>query len=230
LSIALAAKQRATRSPLLLRWLFGVRAGALEPGDRYFDLTTLALRRAARARVRRGSRVLDMGTGTSAVLGLWLHRALGCRVVCTDVSSLAVARAREVVAHNGADVEVRCTPFFDGLEQEFDYVFFNPPYLPTAVGIARRQPEALRSMWDGGADGTRAIAAFLAAFAAWDARATAVLGVNRLHVPRARVEELLGAEAGVAPIAIDAHPLLPVDVYFLERTKSPSTSTSMPQA
>ena len=230
MSALLDLKARATRSPGLTRRVFGVRVGPLEPGDRYFDLTTLALWRAARRRIGRGARVLDMGTGNSAVLALALERALGCRVLASDVDPRTVERARDNVARNGSALEVRRAALFEGLAGELDFVLFNPPYLPTATGRARAQPEAQRSMWDGGADGTDTIAAFLAAFEGFDTPATALLGVNRLHVPRRRVLPLVSARPGLALREVDARPLLPVDLYVLVRTKSPSTSTSMPLA
>jgi methylase of polypeptide subunit release factors len=230
LSLALAVKQRATRSALLTRCLFGVRTEPLGPGNRYFDLTTLALKRVASARIERGARVLDMGTGTSAVLGLWLARALACEVTCTDVDPRTVERARANVARNEVSLTVVCASLFEGVEETFDYVLFNPPYLPTATGRERDQPEELRSMWDGGPEGTDTIAAFLDAFSARDSRATVLLGVNRVHVGRERVTALIGARDPLDLRAVEAHPWLPVDVYVLVKKKSPSASASTPLA
>jgi hypothetical protein len=80
LKLLYEVKQRLTRSAFLTRWLFGVHAPALADGNRCFDLTTLALQREARRRIARGARVLDMGTGTTAVLGIWIERELGSTV------------------------------------------------------------------------------------------------------------------------------------------------------
>jgi methylase of polypeptide subunit release factors len=109
-------------------------------------------------------------------------------------------------------------------------VLFNPPYLRTAFGRERDQPQELRTMWDGGADGTETVAAFLDAYAARETNATALLGVNRMHVPRERLRALIAARAALEASELAAHPWLPVDVHVLIRSKSRSASVSTPLA
>lgn len=221
---------RLTRSPRLAGALLRLELPPLEPGEHYLDATTLALLRAARRHVAPGSRVLDVGTGSAAVLALWLWRRLGCEVTATELAPHVAARARESVRLNRSPVRVVAGDLLAGLGGPFDHVLFNPPYVPTATGRARGLPGRYRSQWDGGADGTEVLARFLEGFEREGGDATALLGVNRLHVPRALVLERIGERAGLELVErIDAA-WLPSDVYLLARRKGPSASASSPEA
>jgi len=221
---------RLARSRWLAGTLLGLELPALEPGEHYVDATTLALLRAARRRVVPGSRVLDVGTGSAAVVALWLWRRLGCEVTATEIAPHVAARARECARLNDAPVRVVEGDLLAGLDGPFDHVLFNPPYVPTATGRARGLPERYRSQWDGGTDGTGALSRFLAAFEREGGGATALLGVNRRHVPRALALERIGQRAGLTLVERLDAPWLPSDVYVLARRKGPSASTSSPEA
>jgi hypothetical protein len=221
---------RLARSRALAGRLLGLELPPLEAGEHYLDATTLALLRAARRHVVPGSRVLEVGTGCAAVVALWLWRRLGCEVTATELAPHVAARARESVRLDGAPVRVVEGDLLAGLQGPFDHVLFNPPYVPTAVGRARGLPERLRSQWDGGADGTEVLARFLAAFEREGGDATALLGVNRLHVPRAVALRCISERAGLELVERLDAPWLPSDVYVLVRRKGPSASASSPEA
>jgi len=202
----------------------------LETGDHYFDSTTLALVRCARARVPEGARILDLGTGSSAALGLVLSREKHCRVTATEIDPRTAESARRAILRNHAPIQVHTTNLLEGIEGPFDLVIFNPPYVPTATGLARKLPGSRRTQWDGGADGTRTIAEFLDALRGRDDIARAMLGVNDRHVPPAVMEGLFADRAELECEEIVVHPWLPNRVYFLVSRKSPIASTSSPEA
>jgi release factor glutamine methyltransferase len=113
------------------------------------EADTFLLLRAARAEVKPGDRVLEIGTG-SALISAELARVTG--VVATDINPHAVMCAR----CRGVEV-VRCD-LFSGVRGMFDLVIFNPPYLPT-------QPEERINDWleyalDGGENGRMVIERF----------------------------------------------------------------------
>jgi len=113
------------------------------------EADTLMLLAAARAEVRPGDRVLEVGTGSGLVAA---EIARITRVVATDISPHAVLCAAE------AGVDVVRTDLFSGIRGPFDLVLFNPPYLPT-------QPEERMDDWlehalDGGASGRAVIERF----------------------------------------------------------------------
>ena len=115
------------------------------------EADTFLLQRAARHEVRPGDRVLEIGTGSGAVVTALPGAAL---VLATDINPHAASCAR------AAGIEVIRTDLAAGLRGMFDLVLFNPPYLPT-------QPEERIDDWleyalDGGASGRVVIERFAA--------------------------------------------------------------------
>lgn len=113
---------------------------------------TVLLLEAALAEVRTGDRVLEVGTGSGYIAASLAGRA--ARVVALDINPHAVRVAR------AAGAEVVRSDLFAGIRASFDLVLFNPPYLPTAPN--ERLDDWLEFALDGGLDGRRTIARFLA--------------------------------------------------------------------
>jgi release factor glutamine methyltransferase len=107
---------------------------------------------------RKSLRVLDLGTGSGCILLSFLH-ALPCATgLGIDLAPRAIEQARENARH--LDLDARCAfqlnNWADGIEEQFDIVAFNPPYIPTA-DIPKLMP-AVRNFdpigaLDGGEDG-----------------------------------------------------------------------------
>ena len=216
------------RSRLAARTLFGLDLPSLPKNCHYFDVTTLALFRASKRLLSAGDRVLDMGTGSAAILGLAAHKR-GCEVTATEVHESIAVQAELSIAHAGALIELRRGSFFADCAEGLDLVLFNPPYVPTQAGVARGLPEELRTQWDGGENGTSVISGLLDAVAARQDAPRVLMGVNRRHVPREEIEALISAHPGVELEAVEAS-ALGVDVYFFSTKKSPMASASSPQA
>jgi release factor glutamine methyltransferase len=121
-----------------------------DPSQVYIpEADTYLLLDAARAEVRAGDRVLEVGTGAGLIAG-----ELSCvtSVVATDINPHAAFCAQK----KGIDV-VQCD-LFCGIRCVFDLILFNPPYLPT-------QPEERIDDWleralDGGENGRVVIGRF----------------------------------------------------------------------
>jgi len=207
------AAGRVSQSRALARWLFGVEFPRAEAGARYFDLTTPVLVSVVAPRLRPGTRLLDMGTGAFATIGLALWRRTGCDVVSTDVRGELVRQARANVEANRAPIRVVEACFFDGVDGEFDCVTFNVPYVPSSDLPG---PDVQS---DGGPEGTSVIEGFLDAFAARGGRATAYLGVNRLFVPRGKVVPLIGRRPALSLTGVRRRRPWPVDVYVIDRKR-----------
>lgn len=103
--------------------------------------------------------MIDLGTGSGAILLATLAERFGARGVGTDISSEAIAVARENAAN--LDLNSRCTfmrtDWAAGFgDNSFDLVVSNPPYIPTDV-IATLDPEVREHdphlALDGGPDG-----------------------------------------------------------------------------
>lgn len=230
MSLLRRAARRVASSPALARLLLGIEVPPAAPSRRYFDLTTPVLVRLVAPRVNASSRVLDMGTGAFAAIGLALWRRTGCRVVSSDVDAGLVEQARANVARNGAPIEVIRASFFDGVfardtgdergDPAFDCVTFNAPYVPTSEVGADGGDARYAVQSDGGREGTAVIRGFLAAFEGELRVRRAYLGVNTLMVPRRVTQACVAERAGLHLEETLSLPLLPVDVYVVGRSHS----------
>ncbi len=106
--------------------------------------------------------MIDLGTGSGAILLAVLAERAGARGVGTDISTEALAVARENAAN--LDLDTRCdfirTEWATGFgDHSFEVVVSNPPYIPTA-DIAGLDPEVRdhdpHLALDGGPDGLQA--------------------------------------------------------------------------
>lgn len=110
----------------------------------------------------RAFEMVDLGVGSGAILLAVLAERFGARGVGTDISSEALAVARDNAA--SLDLDGRCTflrtDWAAGFgDDSFDLVVSNPPYIPTA-DIAGLDPEVRdhdpHLALDGGEDGLQA--------------------------------------------------------------------------
>ena len=108
-----------------------------------------------------GALLADLGTGSGNIAVTLACEAPSCRVVATDVS----ADALEVATRNAARhavagrVVFRCTSYLDGVDERFDLIAANPPYVRDGDGpglspSVQREPAVALF---GGADGLRGI-------------------------------------------------------------------------
>jgi release factor glutamine methyltransferase len=123
-----------------------------------------------------GKRVLDMGTG-SGILGVYCA-VRGADVTACDIDQSTVSRVGEVASMLGVKLRLIVSDLFSNIQDQFDLIIFNPPYLPSR-GVEDRSV-------DGGANGTRVIEKFLRQIPSHLARrAQALLLVSNLNDPAA---------------------------------------------
>lgn len=176
------------RAPWLTQVLFGVRAKA-KTRQAHWDFATLLLRRVLLSRVRHGDRVLEVGCGDAGILSVWL-RLRGAEVVAVDVAEEAVAGTLRTAAANGVTLDARRSDLLQALrpDESFALVFFNPPFVPTAMGDAafleRDEP---RRVWDGGSDGMAVIERFLGQCARLAPTTLVLVGINGRIVDPAKL-------------------------------------------
>lgn len=108
-----------------------------------------------------GMRILDLCTGSGCILLSLLHYSNDCEGVGTDLSPQALAVARENyerLREKRPDMKARFLEgdLFGALEEQFDMIVSNPPYIETGVIDTLmpevREHEPLMAL-DGGADG-----------------------------------------------------------------------------
>lgn len=112
-----------------------------------------------------GPRIADIGTGSGCVAVSVAHECRACRVVASDVSTDALAVARQNAAcHGVADrIQFVATSYLDGTAGPFDLLTANPPYVrdgdkPALSRDVRHEPEVALF---GGAEGLRDIGGVL---------------------------------------------------------------------
>jgi release factor glutamine methyltransferase len=174
-----------------------------------------------RSRAAGPLRVLDLGTGTGAILIALLSELPAATAIGADISLAAIdtartnaerlgvaTRARFIVSDWGAAI---------GTDARFDLVVANPPYIPTdAIGelaVEVRDHDPLPAL-DGGSDGLAAIRAILAdlpRLLAVDAAAFLELGagqrgaVARLAIGAGFAPEFVADLAGIDRVAVLRH-------------------------
>ena len=95
-------------------------------------------------------KALDMGCGCGIIA---LHLAKnGCSVTACDINEKAVKNSIMNAEKNGLKVKCIRSNLFEKIDDKFDLIVFNPPYLPT-------QNEDVA--WDGGKEGIEIIENFL---------------------------------------------------------------------
>jgi len=104
--------------------------------------------------------VLDMGTGSGIQAIASARKSEVMRVVAVDVNPQALEEARENASLVGVvdKIEFCLSDLFRAVRGKFDYILFNPPYLPSEPEGPRS--EAVRA-WDGGPTGSEVIRCFL---------------------------------------------------------------------
>lgn len=107
----------------------------------------------------------DIGTGSGNLAVSLVHEVAGAHVTATDVSSAALAIARENARRHGVHERVTWveTSFLDGIGGPFDLIAANPPYVKEGdkAGLARDVRHEPDVALFGGASGLQGVEAVL---------------------------------------------------------------------
>lgn len=98
-------------------------------------------------------KALDMGTGSG--IQAFTMAENGAEVKAVDINPEAAEHVCEEAERRGIDIEVRESDFFSQVEESFDLIVFNPPYLPGKKGIGDEE------IWRGGSTGLETVEKFL---------------------------------------------------------------------
>ena len=214
-----------------LRWvhrlLFGYwphRSSSAES----WDWTTLVLTAALSRYAKPASHLLDMGTGSFAVLAIYAQRVLGVRtIVAVDVIPEVVRSAQAHIEGIGTPITCVCGDLFDPVVGRFDIIVMNAPYIVVArgrlLGILRNELEIQR--FSGGEHGDAVIRRFLAsAPAALSTDGRVILGVNHHHLSEDRTRTVI-RESFFTVVAVHRSRITGSAAYVLHYAR-PFTSES----
>lgn len=134
----------------------------LEPRPDTEALVELVLPHVRQLALQNGAcRILDLGTGTGAIMLALLSEVEAASGVMTDISEDALATAQSNAVRLGLAKRTKAvrSNWFAGIDGQFDVIVSNPPYIPSidVVGLARevKDHDPLRAL-DGGPDGLEA--------------------------------------------------------------------------
>lgn len=148
---------------------------------------TETLVEAALALLQPGARILDLGTGSGAIIVTLLAERSDVTGVAVDLSTeaLAVAAANAAALGVADRLSLRAGSWFAPVSGRFDLIVSNPPYIATSA-VASLDPEVCAHdpllALDGGADGLaayRAIAADVAGFLDPDGQLLVEIGAGQ---------------------------------------------------
>jgi len=148
---------------------FTIGAASLDPRP---DTETLIDRGLAFARTQAAPAILDLGTGSGAILVTLLAELPRARGTGTDVSEAALDVARANARSHGVRARARfvAANWCRGVTGRFDLIVSNPPYIPSG-NISGLEPEVRDHdpilALDGGPDGLDAYRAIAAGTQAW---------------------------------------------------------------
>lgn len=96
---------------------------------------------------------LDMGTGNGEIALKAAEK--GAKVTAADINPEAIKYAREKAKEKGLDIEFIESDLFENIEDKYDIIAFNPPYLPGKKGLGDEK------IWRGGKKGIKTTEQFL---------------------------------------------------------------------
>ena len=203
------------------RIIFKIDFKPVKKGAYYFDMTTLVLTKLVLREINKADRVLDMGTGTSSIIGLTLWKQCGCYVVCSDINPEIVSMAQENVEFNQAPIQVKHSNLFENIEEDFDVVVFNPPYVPTKKGTMSNLSKQFQSQWDGGEDGSVIVKQFLDELQQIKRSVRVYVGVNYWYLPKEKFLPMIEIKKDLKLRKIYRHTFLPIEVFIIEKKYVP---------
>lgn len=138
-NFAAAVARRITHEPVskIMGWnefygrRFSVNRHVLDPRADTETVIELAL-----SRVRKPApRLLDLGTGSGAIILTLLAETPQATGIARDISpeALQVAKQNGTALGLASRCEFHCASWFGELEERFDLIVSNPPYIPAAV-------------------------------------------------------------------------------------------------
>ncbi|MBN1294792.1 MAG: class I SAM-dependent methyltransferase [Candidatus Latescibacteria bacterium] len=175
------------------------------------------MKRCLQSHINLSQKILEMGTGPFALLSIFLHRKYHCTVHACDINENYVDSALKCIKMNNSSVNVFQSDLFEHITGQYDIIFFNSVYIPTARGIADgidRLHEHVTD-WCGGRDGTESIYKFLInAKKHLLPNSKLLLGFNRSYLKEAALKKVC-ASCGYTLSDTCSFPLYPSLIFVL---------------
>lgn len=187
----------------------------------YWDWTTLILRNALRKHLNPDDYLLDMGTGYVGVLAIYSSLWLGCKkILAIDRLQQIITCAQKNAKHLKLEITFSCSNLFENLNEKFDCIVFNAPYIDTGSQKGALLKDELSELrFGGGVGGGETISRFLkSASQHITADGKILLGVNHYHISRTSMLSLISLSDLELCERIESH-FIPATAYLLKMSK-----------
>jgi HemK-related putative methylase len=188
----------------------------------YWDWTTLILRNALRKHLNPDDYLLDMGTGYIGVLAIYSNIYLNCKkVLAVDQLPQIITSAKKNAEYLNIEMAFCCSNLFENLNERFDCIVFNAPYIDTEGkkrGVLKDELSELR--FSGGVGGGETIFRFLKEAPRYmTAKGKLLLGVSHHHISRTVILELISLSGFELCQRIE-NQFIPATAYILQKKKN----------
>ena len=210
--------RKITHSKYLIKIIFGLNIPSNIEVE--FDMTTLLLRYCISKEIKKNKRVFEMGIGTGGLLSNFIGKRFKNRVYGVDISKKRVKQSQLVSELNNVKNSFICGDLFEKITDKYDYISFNPPYVPTQIGKKLKLDESeFRLAWDGGEDGMFLIDKFLEeSYSYLKNNGKIIIGIQSLFIPREKIDNCISTKK-ITIVRIYKLPFLTSKVYILEKEK-----------
>ena len=127
----LPVRQSIVTSKFLIRLLFNVKVPNDVSVD--FDMTGILLRYSTRKEIKNKCKIFEMGVGTGSIISIFNAKRFGNMAFGADISERRVNQSRYVAEMNNIKCDYIVSDLFTNIKQKFDYIIFNPPFVPSNV-------------------------------------------------------------------------------------------------
>ena len=213
-------RNRVASSRFLIRLLFNVKIPSEASVD--FDMTTLVIKYAINKEIKSKCRVFEMGVGTGALISISNAKRFNSVAFGADISERRVVQSKYISRINNVKEEFLVSDLFFNVTELYDYIIFNPPYVPSSIGENLELYRSNKSYddglaWDGGEDGMDVINCFLGNASNYlNVNGRILLGVQGLYITRKLIDDCLKEKSLKIKFTYKL-PLFTSVIYVLER-------------
>jgi methylase of polypeptide subunit release factors len=175
--------------------IFGINFSNKDFTDYYFwDNTTVSFKYPLMKYLPKTGNILEIGTGPFATLSRFIEsRNTDLNITATELNKDFYLSSCEVLTNNDSSIKVLNLNMFDGINEKFDLIFFNPPYAKSGdlekIGIRPGTAEYMAG--NGGENGTSVVIDFLTKVPKFiKPNGKILLGINNKYLNDSEIEFL----------------------------------------
>lgn len=176
--------------------IFGINFNSKDFLNYYFwDNTTVSFKYPLMKYLPKTGNILEIGTGPFATLSRFIEsRNTDLNITATELNKEFYLSVCKVLTNNNSSIKVSNLNMFDGINEKFDLIFFNPPYAKSGdlekIGVKRGTAEYMAGY--GGENGTSVVIDFLTKAPKFiKPNGKILLGINNKYLNDLEIESVI---------------------------------------